>query len=479
MLYSYIENKTGIAFIYRKNAITYEELRNLTQKFAYYLYLNGIGRDDRIAVVSRNSPYFVAISFAAFKLGAVVVPVNFMSKKNEIKYFIDKTDAKICFYQKEFEKNIPDVKKVEIESILNDLKATDTPTLYDENLTAFIIFTSGTVGEPKGVVLSHKNFHTNVLQCIDALNVDRSFNFMCLLPMFHTFAWTTCVLIPLYIGTKTLIVESVFDFKKHLKDIYSHRITAILGVPPIFHALSKVKGVKKWILKFLLSRVKFCVSGAAKLPLSVLEEFEKKFKIPLLEGYGLSEASPVVSVNRLDSRKHGSVGKPLKGIEVKILDENENPATEGEICIKGENVFKGYHLNEEETKKAFTKDGFLKTGDIGKIVDGFLYILDRKKDIIIVKGMNVYPNEIEENVLDIPGVVEAAAVGIPDESGDEKIVLYIKESKPVDTELIKSKLKKALAPYKLPKEIIKIDEMPKNAMQKILKRELRRLYLKK
>ncbi|MCS7185132.1 MAG: AMP-binding protein, partial [bacterium] len=366
---------------------------------------------------------------------------------------------------------------IEIESVINKLKYGTTDEVNEEDSIAFIIFTSGTVGDPKGVMLTHKNFHINVLQCIDSLKVDRSFNFMCLLPMFHSFAWTTCVLVPIYVGSKILIVESVLDFKKHIKDIYKYRITAIVGVPPIFHALSKVKGIKKFILKFLFRHLKFCISGAAKLPIEVLEEFEKKFKIPLLEGYGLTEASPVVSVNRLNNRKKGSVGIALKGIEIKILDENENPVEEGEICIKGENVFKGYYLNEEETKKAFTKDGFLKTGDIGKIVDGFLYILDRKKDIIIVKGINVYPNEIEAVALSVKGVEEAAAIGIPDERGDEKIVLYIK-GKDIDLNKLKEILKKDLASYKIPKEIIKIDEMPKNAMQKILKRELRNIYAK-
>jgi len=278
----------------------------------------------------------------------------------------------------------------------------------------------------------------------------------------------------------TVIIESLLPFDPVIKSIWRHKVTLFVAVPQIYAALTaRVSGAKAFLL-LLLNPVRACICGAAPLPDHVRSAFEKTFALPFLEGYGLTEAAPVVTMNRMDKRKPHTVGPALPGVEISIRDDNGKALPQGnvgEIWIKGDNVMRGYYNKPQESKDAFAEDGWFKTGDMGRFdEEKFLSIVDRKKDLIIVKGLNVYPQEVENVILQDPGVDEVAVVGKVDPAdGDETIRAFvtIKEGRTVEKTKLFELCRSRLAAYKIPKEILVIDEMPKNALQKILKKDLR------
>ena len=276
-------------------------------------------------------------------------------------------------------------------------------------------------------------------------------------------------------------MESVKPFGKVIRNIIRNRITIFVGIPPIYNVLSNIPVPRILISRLLriLNPLRIYISGAASLPVEVLRKFEEKFRIPILEGYGLTEASPVVSINPQALRKPGSVGLPIVGVEVKVVDENSNQLPtdkEGELLVKGENVMKGYYKLPEETKKTI-KDGWLYTGDVAKIdKDNYIYIVDRKKDMLIVRGLNVYPREIEEALYLHPKVAEAAVIGVKDKFKGEipKAYVVLKEGEQAEEGELISFLRERLASYKAPRTIEFRDSLPKTSTGKILKRALRK-----
>jgi long-chain acyl-CoA synthetase len=296
--------------------------------------------------------------------------------------------------------------------------------------------------------------------------------------MFHSFAWTVCVLLPIYLGCKVVIMESIQPFGDVLKQIFKQRVSVFVAVPPIYAALLRIPFW--WPMRWI-NPLRLCVSGASALPVPVHEKFEKKFGVPLLEGYGLTEASPVVALNPEKKRLAGSIGKPLPGIELRIVGESGKeapPGEVGEICIRGGNVMKGYYRQEEATREAFLdpERRWLRSGDLGYIdPEGYVHISDRKKDLIIVKGLNVYPKEVEDILLSHPAVQEAAVVGLADETGDELIRAFVtlKEGVQADKQELLKLCRSKLAPYKCPKDLEIRNDLPKNTLGKILKRALR------
>jgi len=325
-------------------------------------------------------------------------------------------------------------------------------------------------------MLTYKNIFSNILGVNEIVKITKKDRFIAYLPMFHSFTMTVNLLLPLYSASGVVIIRSIMPFSNILKQTLFKRVTIFTGVPDVYSALSRAK------LPFYFhwfNKVRFYISGAAALPGEVLERFSKKFKKgKLLEGYGLSEASPVVAVNRPTLQKPGSVGAALPGVEVKIVDEElvEVPLGEaGEIIVKGDNVMKGYYKKEEATEESII-NGWLKTGDIGKLdEDGYLYILDRKKDLIISKGVNIYPREIEEVCLKYEGVKECAVIGIKDEYNGEIPVAFVEveDGYTVYPNELRKFLKESLANYKVPKNIYIVENLPKNATGKVLKRVLR------
>jgi long-chain acyl-CoA synthetase len=288
------------------------------------------------------------------------------------------------------------------------------------------------------------------------------------------------VVLPLRLGATTVVIESLLPFQPALKQLWKYKVTLVCCIPQVYSALVQhVHGPKAFLLR-LLNPLDMAISGAAPLPAAVQMKFEKTFGTALLEGYGLTEAAPAVSVNpRYGNHKPGTVGLPLPGIDIKITDDDEQELETyeiGEVCARGANIMAGYYKRPEETKEAFTADGWLKTGDLGFLdSDGYLTLVDRKKDLIIAKGFNIYPQEVELALAAHPAVAEVAVVGIRDESGDESVRAFVvlePESSVKPKELI-AFARPSLASYKVPRDVVIVDELPKNALGKVLKRELR------
>jgi long-chain acyl-CoA synthetase len=323
-------------------------------------------------------------------------------------------------------------------------------------------------------MLSHRNLWHNVNSCRVCLDTIAEDRFVVLLPMFHSYMVTVGILLPLLVGASIVLVKSLHPPRQALQEIFTHRATVLPAIPAFFRHLIHAEIPVPLPLRF-------CISGSAPLPLTVLTAFEKKFSIPLIEGFGLSEASPVVTFNPLDgTRKPGSVGRPIAQVEVSVQDEHGTLLSAnvvGEICVRGDNVMLGYWNQPDETARAF-RAGWLLTGDLGqRDADGFYYITDRKKDMLLVNGNNVYPREVEEIMQQFPDVKEAAVVGQPDARRGEIPVAFVvaNEGTTLDPEGLLKFIRSQLADYKVPKQIRLLPALPRNATGKILKTELRKL----
>jgi long-chain acyl-CoA synthetase len=438
-------------------------------------------KGDRVGLFLKNSPQFIYALYAILKSGAVAVPINTFLKPFEIQHIADDcrltcliTDAALH----ETAAKVTGTVLLPIDELTQPTTAAPqwgSPALSD---LAIIIYTSGTTGKAKGAMLTHGNFAANVSSCIRLLEETGRDRVTLLLPLFHSFMITVCVFTPLCLGASIVLIKSVQPFHHAVREIIRARATILVGIPQLFQAMvhAKVPFYVHWLLNLRLA-----ASGAAPLPRETLEQFDRKFGFPLLEGYGLSEATPVVSFNPIHgTRKPGSVGLPLPDVEVKIFDENdvELPVDSvGEIVVRGPNVMRGYHNQPEETA-ATLRHGWLHTGDLGKKdADGYLYIVDRKKDMLLVHGMNVYPREIEEVLHRCPGLREAAVIGRPAGSKGELPVAFITpvEGAPLDKQAVLRFCHEHLAEYKVPREIHILDTLPRTPTGKITKLELKKL----
>jgi long-chain acyl-CoA synthetase len=335
---------------------------------------------------------------------------------------------------------------------------------------ALYLYTSGTTGRPKGVILTHRNLLHNVDSCAKAGEFDARDAFLCLLPFFHTYAITGTILLPLLNGCSMVLVDR-FHPHKVLKLIEEHRISVFLAIPSMYRVLAMSEG------GFNVSSVRFPISGGEPLPIAVAEAFERRFGVHICEGYGQTEAAPVVTLNLPGKRKLGTVGLPLPGIEIEIWDDAKNPLpleTIGEIMVRGENVMEGYYHQPDETAKTITKD-WLHTGDLGKLdAEGFVTITGRKKDLIISAGENIYPREIEEVLATHPKVKEVAVIGVKDESRGEvpKAFLLLHEGMAVEDKELRAFCREKLAGYKVPKHFEVLADLPRTPTGKVLKRLL-------
>ena len=488
--------------------VSFHELLMQVDRAADMFFEHGIRKGDRVAIAHRNAIDTVVANFALYKLGAVSIPMNFMvTKAEEIEFILNNASAKAVVTQAEFIRhyvkcvaNIPSLQFIfttdEIPSSAADCEKVqlfwtqiEKSTAHEETAVAqaglddlaFILYTSGTTGLPKGAMITHGNLASNVISCAQIFKIMSDDVFLCLLPMFHSFAWTTCVVIPMYLGLKVVIVANVMPASKWLGAMGTEKVTLILAVPQIYAVLSKeAKGLKQLYLRFWpFKNVRFAVSGAAPLTQEIKDRFEEKIGVKILEGYGLTETSPVVSVNTEELQKIKSVGPALPAVSTRVLDDdgNEVPRNhEGELCVKGPNLFKGYWGNEKATKDAFTEDGWFRTGDIVVIDDdGFIFIKDRKKDMIIIKGLKVFSAQVEAVICEHPAIEECAIIGVPDGRGGEFIKLYAvkKEGAEVSDAEFRKFLKTHLDNYKRPRDFEFVESLPKNALRKVLKRKLR------
>jgi long-chain acyl-CoA synthetase len=448
----------------------------------------GVRPGDRVGIWLKNCPEFIPALFGILQAGAVAVPINNFLKPGEVQFILSDagietliTDVATPDTLGALRASRPRLRELQAAEIagapMRGRNAEGGAVGSDgsdksQSALAVIIYTSGTTGHPKGAMLSHANLFANLESCRIALEAVGADRFVVLLPMFHSFMLTVGVLLPLHIGGSIVLVKSLHPAKNIVEEIIRRRATLLPAVPQFFRALARATTPPDLPLRV-------CISGGAPLPAEILREFTARFPIPLLEGYGLSEASPVVSFNPIRGPwKAGSIGVPISGVEISTQDDAGamlGPGETGEICVRGANVMEGYWNQPQETAKTF-RNGWLLTGDVGhRDREGYYYITDRKMDMLLVNGINVYPREIEEVLYLFPGVREAAVVGLPDARKGEQPLAFVSAGDGItlDTAAMKEFLRERLADYKLPRQIIVLADLPRNATGKMLKTELR------
>ncbi|MGM8214717.1 o-succinylbenzoate--CoA ligase [Bacillaceae bacterium W0354] len=495
------DNLTKTAYIFNGEETNYQTLEGMVTKFASSLKELGYEKGDHIALVVGNTPHYVIGLYGAMRLGVTVIPINPIYTVDEISYIINNGDVKgvitLDVLVEKFEamnQLLPNVEHYIVCQTNPNVNAMNSslgekvysfeklvqnggldlqrPVLHEDE-TAVILYTSGTTGKPKGAMLTHKNLYSNAKDVAEYLEMDENDRVIAALPMFHVFCLTVALNAPLYNGATVLIVPK-FSPEVIFKLIKDYKVTVFSGVPTMYNYLLQYPKEEEKDL----SSMRLCISGGASMPVALLEQFEQRFDVQVSEGYGLSEASPVTCFNPLDRpRKAGSIGRSIVNVENKVVDEDGNelpPGEVGELIVKGPNVMKGYYKMPEETK-ATIKNGWLHTGDMARMDDeGYFYIVDRKKDLILVGGYNVYPREVEEVLYHHEKVTEVAVIGVPDRNlGESVIAFVVVKDDSVTEEELHDFCKEKLAKYKCPEEIRFIDELPKNTTGKILRRSLR------
>jgi long-chain acyl-CoA synthetase len=465
--------------------ITYAELDDATARVAGLMREHGLEPGDRVGVMLPNTPEFAIVYSGVLRAGGVVVPMNVLLKQREVAFYLGDAEAKLIFAWHEIESFAREgaaeagaeclvvepgafartLERVEPHAAIAHRSADDT---------AVLLYTSGTTGKPKGAQLTHSNLAVNadVSKALFSLGPDDVV--LGALPLFHAFG-QTCGLNAAIAAGASLALIPRFDAGRALGVIERDRVTVFEGVPTMYAALVHHPEREGFDARTL----RLCVSGGAALAVELLREFERTFDCVILEGYGLSETSPVACFNHPDrERKPGSIGTPVEGVEMKLVDlhrRDSAPGEAGEIAIRGHNVMKGYWNRPEATAEAIDQDGWFYSGDIARVdEDGCYFIVDRKKDLIIRGGYNVYPREIEEILYEHPAVREAAVVGIPHAELGEEVAaaVALRPGMQVTEKEIRDYVKTNVAAYKYPRRVWFVDELPKGPTGKILKRAI-------
>ena len=462
--------------------LTYADLWDAAARVAGLLATLGVEPGDRVGIMLPNVPAFPIAYYGTLAAGGVVVPMNPLLKSREVAYYLGDSGAKVLFAWHaaagEAAKGAADTgtRVIEVNNPLLALAGPDpVPSTADrgDDDDAVILYTSGTTGRPKGAELTHANLTRNAeLTATTLLKSSTGDVVMGCLPLFHVFG-LTCGLNATVTAGSTLTLLPRFDPGKALEIIQRDRVTIFEGVPTMYAAMLHHTGERPDV-----SSLRLCVSGGAAMPVEVLRGFEDAFGCIILEGYGLSETSPVASFNHPDKvRKPGSIGTPIAGVEMRLIDADGAdvpPGEVGEIAIRGHNVMKGYWGRPDATAEAI-QDGWFRTGDLAKVdEDGYYYIVDRKKDLIIRGGYNVYPREIEEVLYEHPDVAEVAVIGIPHPELGEDVGAAVKlkpggTATPAD---LRAFARERVAAYKYPRHIWIVDDLPKGPTGKILRREV-------
>ena len=498
------------AFTFMGNSLTFAQVNGAANQIANGLRSKGIKPGDKVALSCFNLPYFPMIYFGILKAGATVVPLSVLLKKDEIAYHLQDSDSKayFCFvgtdelpmgqmgyegFQEapECEHFFMIMPKPDMPSAIKgtetmgSLMAGQSPAFdtYESSAedTAVIIYTSGTTGRPKGAELSHSNLAWNADLCRHLFKFQSDDTILTVLPLFHIFGQTCLMNAGVMHGVHNVLLPK-FDATAVLQLMLNHKVTLFAGVPTMYWGLSNHDNSAGAIdYDTVSSNLRLCISGGAALPVQVLEDFEKKFHVPIHEGYGMSEGSPVVTFNQPGyRRKAGSIGTPVWGVEVKIVDENDEEVAigeKGELLYKGHNVMKGYY-NRPEVNRKVLKGGWMHSGDVAiKDEDGYFFIVDRTKDMIIRGGYNVYPREVEEVMMKHEAISLVAVIGVPDEKMGEEIKAFVVLDHRASSLTAKDVIewtKERVAAYKYPRDVEFVDSLPMNATGKILKKELRK-----
>lgn len=488
------------AFIFQNKETSYSEFEELVEKFGGGLISLGFEKGDHIALITENSPNFLIALYGALRVGMVIIPINPMYTVSEKSYILKNSDVKSVIAMQEIinelacvlpmalqyicsdaehEHVIQDVKlAVEVKTVTQVMQLASAdfsaPQIKKDD-TAIILYTSGTTGPPKGTVLSHENLYYGGKSSAEHLEFSHDDRFIIALPMFHVFCLMVALNGTLFAGG-TLLIMPTFSPRNVLTIAKDYQATIFAGVPTMFSYLLQSEG-SAFKKKESFASMRYCITGGAAMAEALYSEFQNIFGVKLVEGYGLTESSPVTFNPVNGVQKPGSIGISVPYTEVKIVDSTgkEVPIGEkGELLVKGPTVMKGYYRMPEETV-AVIKDGWLKTGDIARMDnERYIYIADRKKDVIIVKGFNVYPREVEEVLLKHPNVLEVAIVGLPDKEAGEEIVGYVAVNDASITESILIEFcERYLTKYKVPTKIRFLKELPKNTTGKILRNVLR------
>lgn len=495
------------AFSFMDTSLTYAQINEAANKVANGLKKTGIRVGDKVALSCLNLPCFPIIYYGILKAGAVVVPLSVLLKKDEIEYHLHDSEAKayFCFAGtpdlpmgdmgyaafkaiKECEHFFMIMPHAEMPAPIADVQTLgnlmqgQSPyfEMHQSNAedTCVIIYTSGTTGRPKGAELTHANLLFNAILSCDLLDNNADDVLLIVLPLFHIFGMTVMMNAGIYKGCSHILLPR-FDAEMVFSMMQKYRVTIFAGVPTMYWGLLNYTN-PKFDYGSIAGTLKSCLSGGASLPVKVLEDFEKRFNVQIMEGYGMSEGSPVVTFNQLHiGRKPGSIGTPVWGVEVKLVNiegEDVPVGEKGELLYRGHNVMKGYYKKPGETEKTI-KNGWLHSGDIAvKDEDGFYYIVDRTKDLIIRGGLNVYPREVEEVMMKHEAVSLVAVIGIPhEEMGEEvKAFVVLKQNFSVSAIDLIAWTKKHIAAYKYPRHVEFLAALPMSATGKILKKELRK-----
>ena len=469
----------AMAIIDHKRRITYKDLQEAVRACRNRLYAAGVRQGDRVGIFSRNSAEYVYAYMAIASLGAISVPINFQLSNREIAYIIK--DAGIRNLMTYEPLNLVDAiaqLRCDIRVTQHDIRVCGQPKAgiedapepsggFDEHYPCVIIYTSGTTGNPKGAVLSHRNLIANAEQ-MEMMQCHAEHNVLCVLPMYHCFGWTCSVLYPLYCGA-TVVILDAFTPKETISVIRQEKVTDLYIVPSICSLLTKLASKED------MASLRLVVSGGTTLPLKIEQDFMNKFGVDICEGYGLSETAPVVTMNPPGRAKVGSCGIVVNGIDWKLVDAAGDQVPEGEpgeFVVKGENIMLGYWNMSDATKDAL-RGGWFHTGDVARVDDdGYIYIVDRIKDMIISMGENIYPREVEELIYQFPGINEAAVIGIEDKlRGQAGSCFYsLHEGAHVNVRELKKFLQANLALYKIPREFHQLDKLPRTTTGKIAKR---------
>jgi len=476
-----------VAIIESGKEISYLEFDEESNRIAAALIGLGVQRGDHVALCAPNSYQWLAFYFGILKAGAVAVTLPGMLTKSELTHLLDDARPKVLFTVDDKLEGLGDRRdRPYLEKVISAggdipyhrLIEAGSPSFKtvdrDRKDTVAILYTGGTTGIPKGVMLTHENIKSSVHNVCHFERSSEEDCALCFLPLNHIFAQIHIMNSMIYAGG-SVVIQPSFDLDKVMDTIKRYRITKFYGVPTIYYRLLHIDGLKE-----KLGAVNYCFSAAASMPAEIVREWKSQTGLNIHESYGMTETATMVTYNHYIRHVVGSIGTPVNIVEAQIRDPNGNvlgPRGEGEICIRGPNVMKGYLNNTEETRAVFWGD-WLRSGDIGVFdEDGYLYIIDRIKDMIITGGENVYPREIEEVLYKRPEVGECSVIGLPDKEYGERVTACIvlkQKDQQLDPIELKSFLKNHLTSFKVPKNFIVLDELPKGSTGKILKRELKK-----
>ena len=473
------------AVVLDDHVLRYRDLDDLSARVASWLRGRGIGAADRVGLMAPNVPEFVELYYGILRAGAIVVPMNPQFKSREVEYYLSDSGAALALIWHGVAEQAAqgaksagtDLVIVEPTELADMLAGVDpAPAVADRasSDTAVILYTSGTTGQPKGAELTHANLHSNVeVTRTTLLGLAAEDVVLGALPLFHSFGQTVGMGCAVASGACLTLLPR-FDPVRALEIIKRDQVTVLMGVPTMYAAILHSAGGSAGDVASL----RLCVSGGAAMPVELMRAFEKQFGCMILEGYGLSETSPVASFNHPDrERKPGTIGQAIAGVEMRVQSDEGDPLPPGqigEIAIRGDDVMKGYWRRPEDTAQAMA-GGWFRTGDLGRMdPEGYFSIVDRKKDMIIRGGLNIYPREIEEVLYEHPAVAEAAVIGVPNELLGEEVaaVVTLKPGASADPGELRAHVKSQLAAYKYPRHVWIVDELPHGGSGKILKRAI-------